>query len=239
VKTLHNENGFVLVTGLLTLVVLTFLGIAATQNTTIELRIAGNDRLYQQNFYDSEAIVNLGGEIMAQNFFCPTGFTQDGATGADAGDGITAENEPALKNYADLPNNIRVYEQLAGNPPAPNNLILSRNPHPREWDPGDQSITIYKDINDKSLADAAYPVANIDTGENVGYLYMGGSTEMLPGGALQMAAGYEGKGKGSASGGVAKIMDIYSMYYGEQNSRACVVMGWRYLVDLKNPTCNY
>jgi hypothetical protein len=215
VKTLRNEQGFVLVTGLLTLVVLTFLGLAATTNTSIELKIAGNDRLNQENFYDAEATLILGTEILEQNFNCSTGFSKNSATSDPA-----AVNEPANTKYSLLENQIRAYDQG-------NAIAFWRNPQPREWDDG---WTINRDVYDPADADAIYPAANIAGGENVGYLYFGGFSEMLPGGALQMAAGYEGKGKGSASGGVAKIIDIYSVYNGELNSQTCVVMGWRHLI---------
>lgn len=218
-KTLRNEQGFVLVTGLLTLVVLTFLGLAATTNTSIELKIAGNDRLNQENFYDAEGTLILGTEILEQNFNCGTGFSKNSATSGD-----TAVNEPAATKYSLLENQIRAYDQG-------NAIAFWRNPQPREWNQTDTPPwTYHRDVYDPADADAIYPAANIATGVDVGYLYMGGFSEMLPGGALQMAAGYEGKGKGSASGGVAKIIDIYSVYNGALNSQTCVVMGWRHLI---------
>ncbi|GAB4342361.1 MAG: hypothetical protein Kow0089_17360 [Desulfobulbaceae bacterium] len=216
-KRLRNQEGFVLVTGLLTLVVLTFLGLAATRNTSIELKIAGNDRVHQESFYDAEATVILGSELLEQNFNCPSGFSKSLGNSA-AG----ATNEPADTQYSLVENQIRVYNQG-------NNIALWRNPQPREWtDTG--GWTINRDIYDPADADAAYPAANIATGVNVGYLYMGGYAELLPGGALQMAAGYEGKGKGSAAGGVARILDIYAVHNGELNSQSCVVIGWRHVI---------
>lgn len=230
-KTLHNEQGFVLVTGLLMLVVLTFIGLAATSNTSIELKIAGNDRLHQQNFYDAEGTVILGSELLEQNFNCGTGFDVDGTT-ADVAD----MNEPRKKSYAQIEPQIRAYVQE--NDGMPNGMAFWRNPEPREWDAENSKMIENRHIDDPNEADAIYAnaadlaAANaaIASGTDVGYLYIGGFSEMLPGGALQMAAGYEGKGKGSASGGVAKIVDIYSIYNGELNSQSCVVIGWRHLV---------
>lgn len=259
-KTLRNEQGFVLVTGLLTLVVLTFLGLAATTNTSIELKIAGNDRLNQENFYDAEATLILGTEILEQNFNCATGFSKDLATSAtypapaeppayyyplkdpsdvppppdlDPDPAIFNPHpdcpdwpEPSNRSYSLLEGQIRAYDQG-------NDIAFWRNPQPKEWSSSDNTTFIFRDIYCPAAADAIYaidPAANIASGADVGYLYMGGFSEMLPGGALQMAAGYEGKGKGSASGGVAKILDIYSVYNGALNSQTCVVMGWRHLI---------
>ncbi len=44
-KTINNEQGFVLIVSLLMLMVLMIIGIAATNTTTIELGISGNDKL--------------------------------------------------------------------------------------------------------------------------------------------------------------------------------------------------
>jgi len=54
-NTINNEHGFVLITSLLMLTVLMIIGIAATNTTTIELQISGNDKLAKQNFYNAEA----------------------------------------------------------------------------------------------------------------------------------------------------------------------------------------
>ena len=50
----QNEEGFVLVATLVILMLLVVLGISTTTNTNIELQIAGNDKVYKQNFYQAE-----------------------------------------------------------------------------------------------------------------------------------------------------------------------------------------
>lgn len=54
IKTLNNQDGFALMASMLFLVALTIIGIAATNTTTIEIGIAGNDKFYKQNFYQAE-----------------------------------------------------------------------------------------------------------------------------------------------------------------------------------------
>ncbi len=44
-----DEDGFILVTTLIILILLVVLGISTTTNTNIELKIAGNDKVYKQN----------------------------------------------------------------------------------------------------------------------------------------------------------------------------------------------
>lgn len=51
----NDEGGFILITTMLILVVLTFIGIAATRNSTVELQIAANDRTVKELFYDAES----------------------------------------------------------------------------------------------------------------------------------------------------------------------------------------
>jgi len=56
-KTINNEQGFVLVASLMMLMILLVIGIAATNTTTIELQISGNDKLAKQTFYQAEGVV--------------------------------------------------------------------------------------------------------------------------------------------------------------------------------------
>ncbi len=55
VKDIHNEKGFALITTLLVLSILTFIGIAATNTTNFELKIAGNERVAYQRFYIADS----------------------------------------------------------------------------------------------------------------------------------------------------------------------------------------
>ena len=55
VKDIHNEKGFALITTLLVLSILTFIGIAATTTTNFELKIAGNERVAYQRFYIADS----------------------------------------------------------------------------------------------------------------------------------------------------------------------------------------
>ena len=58
--TLKNEDGAVLVAGLMILAVLTLLGIAAISTSTIEVQIAGNDKFSKVAFYAAEGAVQEG-----------------------------------------------------------------------------------------------------------------------------------------------------------------------------------
>lgn len=49
-----NEQGFVLIAAMMLMVVLIFIGASTIDNTTIELKISGNDRVAKDNFHRAE-----------------------------------------------------------------------------------------------------------------------------------------------------------------------------------------
>lgn len=71
---LKQEEGFVLVVALMTMVLLTILGIAATRTAITELNISGNEKVSKQTFYTADGATEIGVELAEQNFQCPTGF---------------------------------------------------------------------------------------------------------------------------------------------------------------------
>ncbi|MFO7761179.1 MAG: PilX N-terminal domain-containing pilus assembly protein [Desulfobia sp.] len=76
----RGEEGFILVTSLLVLLVLVIIGISATTNTTIELQIAGNAKEAQKSFYLADSGINVSPHLIAT-------AVEDGAppTGVDLG----------------------------------------------------------------------------------------------------------------------------------------------------------
>lgn len=58
----QNEEGFVLVFALLIMAVLTVLGLMATNNTIIEMQIAGNEKLSKLTFYKAESAAYEAGQ---------------------------------------------------------------------------------------------------------------------------------------------------------------------------------
>ena len=64
ISILKNEDGSVIVIALLIMALLTIIGISATNTTSIELQIAGNDRIYKQNFYRAEGAAMAGAQSL-------------------------------------------------------------------------------------------------------------------------------------------------------------------------------
>lgn len=72
---LRNEQGFLLVITMLILVVLTLIGISATNLSRVELQIAGNDRLHKETFYQADGGTEVGANLLEENIACPSGFS--------------------------------------------------------------------------------------------------------------------------------------------------------------------
>jgi hypothetical protein len=203
---MRGEQGFVLVTALLIMLVLTIIGIAVTTNTSIELQVAGNDKVHKKTFYEAEAGAMLGVEVIEQNLNCSTGFS-----------GQLLEGEVFVQE-----------KQMWRNKPLRS----------------DSSRSICSvDFTDPAYyyqADAIRPWDGNGTppAQEVNLLYIGGVREMLAGGSLQMASGYEGTGKSAAKGGVARVYDIYSRFDGLNGSQSIVVLGWRHVVGSEG-SCKY
>ena len=66
-KFLNNEKGFVLIVSLMMLVVLVVIGMVATNMTTVELQIAGNDKAQKQTFYGSDGGSEVALALLEEN----------------------------------------------------------------------------------------------------------------------------------------------------------------------------
>ena len=65
-----------------------------------------------------------------------------------------------------------------------------------------------------------------------------GATQLSTGSAIQMSAGYEGKGKGAGAGGAYIVYRVYSQHMGIGNSQAEIMSQWRHLIGQEG-ACNY
>ena len=65
-----------------------------------------------------------------------------------------------------------------------------------------------------------------------------GTTALGVGGAIEMAAGYEGKGKGVAGGGVSLLYEIHSQHFGPARSQSNIAIQWRHNIGSEG-TCMY
>ncbi len=74
---MSNEDGSVVFVAIVILILLTVMGISATNTSTIEVLIAGNEIDYKEAFYFADGSTDVGLELLEQNLACPEGFTSD------------------------------------------------------------------------------------------------------------------------------------------------------------------
>ena len=91
---------------------------------------------------------------------------------------------------------------------------------------------------DSSDADFYYPPNYGDETDPHINIKIGGATRFSKGSAIQMAAGYEGLGKGAASGGASIIYDVFSQSIGLNNTSSTHFMQWVHLIK-PSPGCYY
>jgi len=210
-KFLHpigNESGFALVIAMMIMVVLTMLGIFATDNSIMEINISGNDKVAKEAFFRADGGSQAGSELIEENVSCPNGFTSPYAIIRIDGVDVFEKDFAHNKQIGDI-NGATSATTLAD---LPSDTVRSiRIPS----DPANRSDTV--------------PHTN---------LAVWGVTKLMTGSALQMVAGYEGKGKGLAAGGAYIEYDLHSQHIGLSNSEAKISSLWRHVVGQEG-TCNY
>ena len=90
----------------------------------------------------------------------------------------------------------------------------------------------------KNPSDADRDVRIGDDADNHTNLSIFGQTAFGVGGAIEMAAAYEGKGKAAASGGVTLDYEIYSQHQGYANSESIVALHWQHVIGSEG-VCKY
>jgi hypothetical protein len=112
----------------------------------------------------------------------------------------------------------------AGNPLNRGNVsILSENPYMN------RDSTDPDPIPSDSNRDALYPrgAANSDPHTNIKAV---GNTTLSTGSAVQLIAGYEGKGKGAAGGGAWITYDVRAQRRDLRNTEVMIRLGWRHVL---------
>lgn len=226
---LRGEDGFVMIASLLILLVLTLLGIAVNQNTDIEWRIAMNDRLHKETFYAADAATELAAEALEQSIAC-LGFRantpdnklmrlQGAKPSSQAGpwfDLVVEENSLGFwRNYR-VDDTINIPENNARNMVYPGIFTIDPAKSVENWE------------FDRAATDAA-PHANIN---------IGGNTQLTQGSALQMAAGYEGVGKGMGGGGATLVYDINVKMVGRNGAESVICVKYGHVLG-SSGVCNY
>jgi hypothetical protein len=208
----RNEDGFLLVLTMFVLVVLTLIGISATNLSRIEMQIAGNDRVHKETFYQADGGTEVGANLLEENISCPVGFAGPAPLLISRVE-ITADLLPGAKlNF--WTNEIDPFLHV---PPIPY--------------PSDSQRHI------RFLADNTVPVAGDNTKPHTN-LHFFGNSGLSTGNAIQMIAGYEGTGYSAATGGGQLVTNVDSQHMGVMNSLSNIRILWKHIIGFEG-TCKY
>jgi hypothetical protein len=206
---LSSESGFVLITALIIMLILTIIGIAATNTSVFEIQISGNDRVHKETFSQADAGISLNERLTFENAVCnavASGFKNDNL---------------------DIGTSIRVPKKAFATPGAPP-VPFPPKPFIEDdiVDDANRTATYYFD-----------GIGN-ENGRHTN-LNGNGEIKTTPGSALQMVAGYEGLGAGAAGGGTHVLYDLWSKHVGNANSRSIISSQWQLSMHLINSASSY
>lgn len=216
-KTIRNEDGFVMVVALMILVILTLIGTAGLETSSFEEQIAGNEWLAKQTFYKSDGGTEIGAEVLEYNFSC--GEVKQSKVGR-----LYVENSPNQIFYNDIKAWKLAHTDETTYPSAANRDLC--------WPSGsaNQENPALTDMTSQCSAGANNEQTNIKIFGEIG---------LNPGSAIQMAAGYEGKGKSAAGLGASYVHDIHSQNRGVRGNEAIIRIQWQHMVGQEDPTGCY
>ncbi len=217
-RTGKNEKGFVLVAALSVLVVLSLVGLAGMNTSNVEKNIAQNINLAEKTFYGADGGTEVGIEMIEWNLSCPLGFNRAA--------GLSSSNP-----------NPGTFYNIGGIQVTDPKLAYRKNINELPWDPtaielpAGTAIT-QNDVPSDGARNIRIPENMANATDNAPHtnLAVWGTTSLMAGGAVLMAAGYEGKGKGAAGGGTAINYQDFSQKLGVLRSEAVIRLGWRHLV---------
>lgn len=178
---------------LMMLVITAILGTVALRTSTIEVQIAGNDKVMKQTFYQADSGSEMSSRLTEENLACAQGFTDDNIT-------------------------------IGSN----NNIFIEEHHFVNEDD--------YNIVIGDADRHAHFP-AVYNTGDPHTNLAFSSSARLRPGSASQSMAGYEGRGRGAATGGGQVITDIWSQHFGANKSETVVRSQWRHIIGIEGE-CN-
>lgn len=108
--------------------------------------------------------------------------------------------------------------------------------HPDFWKNSRASLAGVSSDDDDTHRSFYYPKDGSTPQTNV---LAGGDTKCKAGNAIQMVAGYEGKGFAAASGGSYIDYDLYSQHLGARNSEVIININWNHIIGLEDECIYY
>ena len=223
---INNQRGSVINVALLILILIFLVAIGLNKISTTDIKIADNLKTAATTFYEAEAGLDGNSELEELNAACPMGF--DDTPPAD-------EDAPQLPVGWERIEGTFIVTKLnfwsnetAGDPTDDDTAITTDDRNPST----NKNIIAYY-VGDPSLSD--YP---LDLDKSHTSFSSGGPTRFSKGSAIQMAAGYEGLGKGAAAGGASIKYDVFAKRYGAKGGEAMHMIQWIHILGLGG-SCQY
>lgn len=167
-----NQQGMALISALVMLVMLSLMAIGLSMDSSMNVRIAGYQRLKAMSFGFAESGLMASSDILRDNIY-------------DAG----------WDNSSGVP---QQYPNLSGDYPAGGTVnILGDGVFYMSKNPGTDGEGV--------------PVIQMTGAIQAGVVVQNIATKLAVGGALQVSAGYEGRGKSQGSGGTHLLYNICSI----------------------------
>jgi hypothetical protein len=238
-----NQHGSVINVALLILILIFLVGIGLSKISSTDIKIANNMKQEMATFYEADAGLDAAGAMIEQNIACITGFDDpDNSTDEIIGGYFFVKDLDFSHNIRREAYKPRDTEDLNGDglldygEDANNNCELDTG----EDINGNGELDGFEDINCNGLLDA--PAADFYYPPNLNEphtnIKIGGASRFSKGSAIQMAAGYEGLGKGAGAGGASIIFDVYAQRIGGNNNSAMHFMQWVHILGTSGK-CNY
>jgi hypothetical protein len=197
-----SQQGMALIVAVITLVVLTVIGIAALTSTDVELKVARGEKAFNIALYNAEASISVTGEVL-EEAIARRGLP----AGAYKGSAEIQVNDGGFWGEQMVYDKTNIQAAYPSPPFAPNRNWAS---WPRDYYNDQTGNAQYNSdpSNDEDSANVDLTLnlplgsgGNVQANVDVDYL----GFETLPGGSMLMAMGYEGVGKGLAGGGAKRI----------------------------------
>ena len=230
-KIIQNQRGSVINVALLILILIFLIGIGLSKMSTTDIKIASNIKTKATTFYETEAGLEGISELVELNVACPRGF-KDTPT---ATDGLPAGWERIEGTF--MVTDLDFWRNEAAGDPTD----IDNDPTTDDRDPKTNTNIVAYYVGDPDLGDnpdAVSPEIKFDPFKPHTSFSLGGPTRFSKGSAIQMAAGYEGLGKGAGAGGASMIYDVFAKRYGAEGTEAMHMIQWIHILGLGG-TCQY
>ena len=212
-----SDRGMALILAIVTLIMLTVIGIAALTSTNVELRVAQGEKAFNVALYNADASTSVTAEVLEQAIFMrdlPAGDYKNSSSRIYVNDpNLWDETMVFDKTQMTAAGLTRTYLTWPRDYYNDQSGALAYNTTEHNHDEDSSGVDLRLDLPLTS-GGSVRAKANVD----VDYLQF----EVLEGGSLLQSMGYEGLGKGTAGAGAKRVYGFASQGVGPANTKNMV-----------------